>query len=125
VRVTVVLSGQWSLVSDKYVVLPGAEDLCGDIGTPTTSSPLASTSSQNKPKKKKNSSSNVDVCYNHFMPMGGKIPFISVSLWNIITSHIMYVLQFSGLCFHLLIFFKEIVFCIENRQCGVKMKFGL
>ena len=83
-RVTVVLSGQWNLVSDKYVVLPGAEDLCCD-GAPTTSSPIASTSSQNKPKKKKkkNSSSNVDVCYNHIMPMGGKISFISVSLWKI------------------------------------------
>lgn len=82
-RVTV-LSGQWNLISDKYLVLPGAEDLCGDIVTPATSSPIVSNSSQNKPKKKKkNSSSNVDVCYNHIMPMGGKISFISVSLWKI------------------------------------------
>jgi len=83
VRVTV-LRREWNLVSNKYLVLPGAEDLCGDIGTPATSSPLASTSSHNKPKKKKkNSSSNVDVCYNHIMSMGGKISFISVSLWKI------------------------------------------
>jgi len=85
-------------------VLPGAEDLCGDIGIPDTSSPIASTDSQIKPKKKKNSSSNVEVCYNHIMPMGGKISFISVSLWKFITSHIMYVLQFSELCFHMLFF---------------------
>lgn len=64
-------------------MLPGADDLCGDIGTPATSSPKASTSSQNKPKKKKNSSSNVDVCYNPIIPMGVKISFISVSLWKI------------------------------------------
>ena len=42
-----------------------------------------------------------------------------------ITSHIMYVLQFSDLCFHLLIFFKEIVFCIENPQHSVKLKLDL
>ena len=78
-----VVSVLWNLLSDKCVVLSGAEDLCGDIGTPATSSPVASTSSQNKPKKKKNSSSNADVCYNHIMSMGGKISFISVSLWKI------------------------------------------
>lgn len=68
---TVVLSGQWNLVSDKYLVLPGVEDLCGDIGTPATSSPIAATSSQNKAKKKKkkNSTSNVDVGYKHIMPI--------------------------------------------------------
>lgn len=81
-RVTVVLSGQWNLVSDKYLVLPGADDLCSDVGTPGTSSTIASTSSQNKPKKKKNSS-NVDVCYNHIILLDGKISFIYVSLWKI------------------------------------------
>jgi hypothetical protein len=82
VRVTV-LSGQWNLVSDKYLVLPGADDLCDIIGTPATSSPIASTSSQNKPKKKKKrNSSNVEVCYNHIMPMGVKISFIYISLEN-------------------------------------------
>jgi len=125
VRVTVVLSGQWNLVIYKYVVLPGAEDLCGDIGTPTTSSPIASTSSQNKPKKKKNSSSNVDVCHNHIMPMGGKISFISVSLWKIhrFSHYVWAAIFWTVLSFAY--FFKEIVFCIENPQHGVKLKLGL
>jgi len=126
VRVTDVLSGQWNLVSNKYRVLPGAEDLCGDIGTPATSSPTASTSSQNKPKKKKNSSSNVDVCYNHIMPMGGKISFISISLWkNPSLPMLCMCCSFLDCAFICLFFFKEIVLCVENPQCGVKLKLGL
>lgn len=68
-RVTVVLSGQWNVVSDKCLVLPGTDDLCGDVATRATSSPIASTSSQNKPKKKK--SLNIGVCYNNIMLLGG------------------------------------------------------
>jgi hypothetical protein len=106
-------------------VLPGAEDLCDDIDTPATSSPIASTSSQNKPKKKKNRSSNVDVCYNHIMQMGGKISFISVSLWKIhhFSRYVCAAVFWTVLSFAY--FFREIVFWIENPQRIVKLKLGL
>lgn len=113
-RVTAVLSGQWNLVRDKYLVLPGAEDLCGDIGTPATSSPIASTSSQNKPKKKRNSSSNADVCYNHIMPMGGKISFISVSLENPSLLTLCMCCNFLDCAFICLFFLRKLLFVLKT-----------
>jgi hypothetical protein len=56
--------------------------LCGDVATHSTSSPIASTSSQNKPKKKKKSL-NIGVCYSNIVLLGEKFSFISVSLWKI------------------------------------------
>jgi hypothetical protein len=72
-------------------VLAGRDVLYGDVATPATSSAIASTSRQNKPNEKEEEeeeeeeedSLNVCVCYNSFMPLGGKISFISVSLWEI------------------------------------------
>jgi flagellar biosynthesis/type III secretory pathway M-ring protein FliF/YscJ len=69
-------------------VLAGRDVLYSDAATPATSSAIASTSHQNKPnqeekEEEEGDSLNVCVCYNNFMPLGGKISLISVSLWEI------------------------------------------
>jgi hypothetical protein len=63
-------------------VLPGTGDLYSDIATPATSSTIASTSRQNKPKNKKKKSLNGGLYNNSFMPLGWQISFISISLWK-------------------------------------------